>query len=74
MSSPLVAAGTVLLSTDTSPSPETTPPYTVIYGEDSDRRIWDRSTEVTERNLRQKHIEYLREIIPKCVAFAPSPL
>ena len=48
-------------------TPQTLPPYTVVFGDDSDRRTWDRSSEVTEQILYAKHTEYLREVIPKYV-------
>ncbi|WWD15827.1 hypothetical protein CI109_100251 [Kwoniella shandongensis] len=62
-----LGAGTILLPLPTLPpnTTETLPPYTVIFGADSDRRIWDGSGEVAEKALRGKHIEYLREVIPK---------
>jgi dynactin-6 len=44
---------------------ETLEPYTVIYGARSDRRVWDGKNLDAEENLRLKHIEYLREILPK---------
>jgi dynactin-6 len=44
---------------------ETLEPYTVIYGARSDRRVWDGKNLDAEENLRSKHIEYLRDILPK---------
>ena len=49
----------------TGRSEETIPPCTVIYGAESSRRIWDLSGESAEKNLREKHAEYIREIMPK---------
>lgn len=40
-------------------------PYTVIYGGNSKRRVWDGKNMEAEQNLRIKHLEYLREILPK---------
>jgi hypothetical protein len=39
--------------------------YTVVYGAQSERRKWDGKSRVAEENLRNKHLEYLREILPK---------
>ena len=39
--------------------------YTVVYGADSARRKWDGKSREAEQNLRTKHLEYLREILPK---------
>ncbi|WVQ98613.1 hypothetical protein IAU59_005743 [Kwoniella sp. CBS 9459] len=44
---------------------ETLEPYSVIYGSSSELRTWDGSGQLAERSIRSKHIEYLREIIPK---------
>ncbi|WVO12753.1 hypothetical protein L204_100361 [Cryptococcus depauperatus] len=44
---------------------ETLLPYTVVYGADSARKTWDGSGQQSEMNLRTKHAEYLREIMPK---------
>ncbi|KAK8869898.1 hypothetical protein IAR55_000466 [Kwoniella newhampshirensis] len=67
-----LSAGTILLplllpTTSPEPSliPEILPPYSVIFGSASDRRIWDGSGESAEQALRGKHVEYLREVIPK---------
>ncbi|OCF55292.1 hypothetical protein L486_07405 [Kwoniella mangroviensis CBS 10435] len=61
------SAGTTLLPSPTlqEGEVETIPPYTVIYGVNSERRKWDGTGQSTEQNLREKHIEYLREIVPK---------
>lgn len=40
-------------------------PYTVIHGASSERREWDGKSQESEDNLRVKHLEYLREILPK---------
>jgi hypothetical protein len=39
----------------------------VIYGEESKRRIWDGNGQEQEKVLREKHVEFLGEIIPKSV-------
>jgi dynactin-6 len=57
-------AGTVALPLDPMGT-DTLAPYTVVYGADSSRRVWDGSGETAELDLRQKHTEYLREIMPK---------
>lgn len=44
---------------------ETLPPYTVVYGAEGLRRTWDQASLAGEEALRTKHIEYLREILPK---------
>ncbi|WRT67020.1 uncharacterized protein IL334_003986 [Kwoniella shivajii] len=72
-----LSAGTTLLhslssSASTSESMETLPPCTVIYGSNSDRRVWDGTGQKAGRNLREKHLEYLREIIPKYNRIRPN--
>ncbi|KAK1924755.1 hypothetical protein DB88DRAFT_486665 [Papiliotrema laurentii] len=59
-----LGAGTVALPLDPMGT-DTLAPYTVVYGADSSRRVWDGSGETAELDLRQKHTEYLREIMPK---------
>ncbi|WWD01523.1 hypothetical protein V866_008468 [Kwoniella sp. B9012] len=68
------SAGTTLLPAPTLQEGEieTIPPYTVIYGENSERRKWDGTGQLTEQNLREKHIEYLREIVPKYNRIRPT--
>ncbi|WWC61231.1 uncharacterized protein I303_103811 [Kwoniella dejecticola CBS 10117] len=51
---------------------ETIPPYTVVYGANSDKRKWDGTNQLAEQNLREKHIEYLREIVPKYNRLRPT--
>jgi len=58
-----LSAGTTL----DGPEGEVLSPYTVIYGSRSERRVGDRGNSEGEENLRIKHLEYLREIIPKWV-------
>jgi dynactin-6 len=49
----------------TGTAEETLQPYAVIFGAESSRRIWDGSNQAAEKALREKHIEYVREIMPK---------
>ncbi|KAI6140173.1 trimeric LpxA-like protein [Pisolithus tinctorius] len=44
---------------------ETLGEYTCIYGPAADRRIWSGRGQVQEADLRMKHAEYLREMLPK---------
>ncbi|GFZ46253.1 hypothetical protein JCM24511_04500 [Saitozyma sp. JCM 24511] len=63
-----LGAGTILLPLDPTLPPvqvETIPPYTVVYGEQSERRIWDASCKVAEMGLRANQVAYLREVLPK---------
>ncbi|ORY32249.1 hypothetical protein BCR39DRAFT_523564 [Naematelia encephala] len=63
-----LSAGTVCLPLviDLEPgTTETLPSYTVIHSSLSERRIWDGTGQSAEDNLKEKHIEYLREIMPK---------
>lgn len=39
--------------------------YTVIYGPAAERRIWSGRGKVQEADLRRKHAEYLRDMLPK---------
>jgi dynactin 6 len=39
--------------------------YTVIYGPGAERRKWSGKGKVQEADLRRKHAEYLREMLPK---------
>ena len=39
--------------------------YTVVYGPSGERRKWSGRGQIQEADLRRKHIEYLREMIPK---------
>lgn len=70
-------AGTVTLPSHHSGAAEDAEviePYTVVFGEQSQHRTWDGSTLETERYLREKHVEYLREVLPKYVDGAASRL
>ncbi|PVG04449.1 trimeric LpxA-like protein [Serendipita vermifera] len=44
---------------------EVLPEYTVVYGPDSQRQIWSGRGKLQEQDLRRKHAEYLREMLPK---------
>ena len=44
---------------------ETLDEFTVIYGPDAERRSWSGRGKVQEADLRRKHAEYLREMLPK---------
>ena len=39
--------------------------YTVIYGPAAERRMWSGRGKVQEADLRKKHADYLREMLPK---------
>ncbi|KAJ3488326.1 hypothetical protein NLI96_g2917 [Meripilus lineatus] len=39
--------------------------YTVIYGPNAERRTWSGRGKVQEADLRRKHAEYLRDMLPK---------
>lgn len=39
--------------------------YTVVYGPEAERRTWSGRGRVQEDDLRRKHLEYLKEMIPK---------
>ncbi|RXK40580.1 hypothetical protein M231_02035 [Tremella mesenterica] len=54
----LVGSSTITL--ESLPSP-----YTIVYGPESLIRKWDGTAQITEDNLRMKHLEYLRDILPK---------
>jgi len=56
-----IGAGTVVVPDDD----DTLPPYSVIYGAHSQKRTWDKIGLESERFLREKHIEYVGEILPK---------
>lgn len=44
---------------------ETLDDYTVVYGPDAERRTWSGRGQIQEADLRKKHAEYLREMLPK---------
>ena len=39
--------------------------YTVVYGPAAEQRSWSGRGKVQEADLRRKHSEYLREMLPK---------
>ncbi|KAE9410755.1 trimeric LpxA-like protein [Gymnopus androsaceus JB14] len=39
--------------------------YTVVYGPTAERRTWTGKGKIQEADLRRKHAEYLREMLPK---------
>jgi dynactin-6 len=39
--------------------------YTVVYGPSAERRVWSGKGKVQELDLRRKHAEYLRDMLPK---------
>ncbi|KAL0580470.1 hypothetical protein V5O48_001540 [Marasmius crinis-equi] len=44
---------------------ETLDDYTVVYGPEAERRVWSGKGKIQEADLRRKHAEYLREMLPK---------
>ena len=44
---------------------ETLDDYTVVYGPEAERRTWTGKGKIQEADLRRKHAEYLREMLPK---------
>ncbi|GJJ14867.1 hypothetical protein Clacol_009136 [Clathrus columnatus] len=44
---------------------ETFEDFTVVYGASSEYRLWSGRGKVQEMDLRRKHAEYLREMLPK---------
>lgn len=51
----------------TAPKEESVADYTITYGSDSSRRIWDGSGQEQARAERLMHLQYLREVLPKYV-------
>lgn len=39
--------------------------YTVFFGPDAERRTWSGRGKAQEADLRRKHAEYLKEMLPK---------
>lgn len=39
--------------------------YTVYYGPDAETHVWSGRGKVQEADLRKKHADYLREMLPK---------
>lgn len=44
---------------------ETLPEYTIVYGAECSRRIWKGEGRGQSMALHVKHLEYLREMLPK---------
>lgn len=43
-------------------------PYTMVYGAAAERRVWGGASEAAETDLNAKHLDYIREILPKSVS------
>jgi dynactin-6 len=39
--------------------------FTVVFGPGAEKRVWSGRGKVQEADLRKKHAEYLREMLPK---------
>ncbi|KAI0691363.1 trimeric LpxA-like protein, partial [Cerioporus squamosus] len=57
----VVGAGVLVVPTEDELLDE----YTVIYGPAAERRVWSGRGKVQEMDLRRKHAEYLRDMLPK---------
>lgn len=57
----VIGAGCLLVPTED----EVLDDYTVTYGPGAERRTWSGRGKVQEADLRRKHAEYLREMLPK---------
>ena len=57
----VIGAGCLVMPTDDEVLDE----YTVIYGPNAERRIWSGRGKVQEADLRRKHADYLRDMLPK---------
>lgn len=57
----VIGAGCLLAPTED----ETLDDYTVVFGPAAERRTWSGRGKVQEADLRRKHAEYLREMLPK---------
>lgn len=57
----VIGPGTLLVPEED----ETLEEYTVVYGAGAERRTWSGRGKVQEADLRNKHLEYLREMLPK---------
>ncbi|WVR05073.1 hypothetical protein IAU60_002085 [Kwoniella sp. DSM 27419] len=62
-----IGAGCALFPSIHTPegSVDTLPSRTVVYGDQSERRVWDGTGLEGDLALKNKAIEYLREIVPK---------
>ena len=57
----VIGAGCLLVPTED----EVLEDYTVIYGPAAEKRVWSGRGKVQEADLRRKHAEYLKEMLPK---------
>ena len=57
----VIGAGCLVVPTEDELLPE----YTVIYGTNCERSTWTGRGKLQEADLRRKHAEYLREMLPK---------
>jgi dynactin-6 len=57
----VIGAGVLLVPTED----EVLDDYTVVYGSSAEQRTWSGRGKVQEADLRRKHAEYLREMLPK---------
>ena len=57
----VIGAGCLVVPTDDEMLDE----YTVIYGPAAERRVWSGRGKAQEADLRRKHAEYLKEMLPK---------
>lgn len=57
----VIGAGCLVVPT----GDETLEEYTSVYGPAAEKRIWSGRGKVQEADLRVKHAEYLREMLPK---------
>jgi len=57
----VIGAGCLVVPTEDELLPE----YTVIYGTNCERNTWTGRGKIQETDLRRKHAEYLREMLPK---------
>ncbi|KZP33952.1 trimeric LpxA-like protein [Athelia psychrophila] len=57
----VVGAGCLVVPTED----EMLDDFTVIYGPDAERRTWSGKGKAQEADLRRKHAEYLRDMLPK---------
>lgn len=57
----VIGAGCLLVPTED----EVLDDYTVVYGPAAEKRKWSGRGKAQEADLRRKHAEYLREMLPK---------
>ncbi|KAF9532222.1 trimeric LpxA-like protein [Crepidotus variabilis] len=57
----VIGAGVLLVPTDDQYLDD----YTVVYGPAAEERTWSGRGKIQEADLRRKHAEYLREMLPK---------